>query len=209
MILAATWNTFIWMRDRKLFQNSILHVERLVRKAQQEAGYALLEQRQVGDSKALQEAVQNTEEILSALCIGDNRSLKKLKSNTIKFTAPPQNPSFVGRVERIKEIHDYLRPSENTNQSGRKRSIVLCGLGGVGKTQLALEYAHRYKACYGACFWITCDSAVKSAEGFAEIARVLELGDCGVLQNLGNVKDWLQGTGRVVHDTSKACGLRG
>ncbi|KAJ2902096.1 hypothetical protein MKZ38_001005 [Zalerion maritima] len=189
-----SWNTFLWMRDRKLFQNSIQDLEALVRKARQEAGHALMEQRRAREAQTLGKVERNTEDILSALSIGDADWPRNQKTQTIRFTAPPKNPSFVGREERLGAIHRHLQPTSQTEQSAQQRSVVLCGLGGVGKTQLAIEYAHRFKNCYQFCFWVTCDSLVRAAEGFSEIARVLDLGDLGVVQNLGNVKHWFHTT---------------
>jgi len=65
----------------------------------------------------------------------------------------------------------------------------------VGKSQLALEYAHRYRESFQACFWVTCDSVVKTTEGFTEIARILGLDGLNVAQTLSHVKDWLHTTG--------------
>ncbi len=183
------------MRDRKLFQSSLQNLEVLVRKAQQEAGYALLEQQQAGDSRALQELMRNTEQILSAVSLSGDRSLRKPKTRNATFMVPPRMPSFVGRQERIEEIHRHLQRSPDAAHSTYPRSVVLCGLGGMGKSQLAIQYAHLYKGSYHNCFWVTCVSEVKVAEDFLKIAGVLELGDHGFAQNLGNVKDWLCTTG--------------
>ncbi|RYP20212.1 hypothetical protein DL765_002886 [Monosporascus sp. GIB2] len=170
-------------------------LEHTVRKAQQEAGYALIEHSQGVDSEALHKVEKNTEHILAALNISDGNSFGRAKIPTGRFTAPPRNFSFVGRDKKIQEIHSCLQPSKNAGDVSKQIFVVICGLGGIGKSQLTLEYAHRFKESYGLCFWICCDSAVKAAEGFSEIARVLELDDLGAVQNVGNVKDWLSSTG--------------
>jgi hypothetical protein len=56
---------------------------------------------------------------------------------------PARNPRFTGRNELLAELRQRLRAGEAT-------LVVqaLFGLGGVGKTQLALEYAHRFAADY-------------------------------------------------------------
>ncbi|KAI1378291.1 hypothetical protein F4677DRAFT_443506 [Hypoxylon crocopeplum] len=190
-----TWSSLLWMRDRKLFQDSIHKLECFVRKARQEAGYILLEERKSNDSKALQEIVRNTETIMSSLASENDRLYQKSKTQqSHKFTVPPQMCHFVGRDERIEEMHKHLYLQDAGSKSGQQRSVVLCGLGGIGKTQLAIEYAHRFRGFYTCCFWVTCDSTTKVFEGFAEIARALELDEVDVVQNLGNVKDWFRRT---------------
>src|SRR3954452_7596667 len=59
------------------------------------------------------------------------------------WKVPPRNPRFTGRDGMLTELRRRLRTGEGT-------LVVqaLYGLGGVGKTQLALEYAHRFAADY-------------------------------------------------------------
>ncbi|KAI4869534.1 P-loop containing nucleoside triphosphate hydrolase protein [Hypoxylon rubiginosum] len=189
-----TLRRFLWVRDRQLFYNSIENIERLVQMARQEAGWLLVDRRQTDDSKALQEIVQNTENILSTLSIENDNLPHKSSMKPVKHcTIPSRNPSFIGRDERIEEMHRHLHQRVG-NQSPRQRSVALCGLGGIGKTQLAIEYARRFEDLYQSCFWVTCDSETKVFECFAQIARALELGEADVGQNLVNVKDWLSRT---------------
>jgi AAA+ ATPase superfamily predicted ATPase len=55
---------------------------------------------------------------------------------------------FVARENELGEIHAALAGD------GSRHSIVLHGLGGIGKTQLAVEYARRHKDSYSAIFWL-------------------------------------------------------
>jgi tetratricopeptide (TPR) repeat protein len=107
------------------------------------------------------------------------------------FMVPHRNPSFVGREKRIKEVHDYLWEA-----AAGPRSLVLWGLGGIGKSQIALEYAHKYKDGYGACLWITCDSSTKISEDVSQIVPKLNLEATGARQDNANLKYWLQTTGK-------------
>src|SRR5215472_933225 len=63
------------------------------------------------------------------------------------------------------------------------RIVALCGLGGVGKTSVAVEYAHRHLADVGVAWQLAADSPAVLAAGMGELAAqlgardVLDLGD--------------------------------
>jgi tetratricopeptide (TPR) repeat protein len=62
------------------------------------------------------------------------------------------HPSFTGRDELLAALHhSFARPR------GAIYSQVLAGLGGVGKTQLAAEYAYRHRAEYGLVWWVRAE----------------------------------------------------
>jgi tetratricopeptide (TPR) repeat protein len=98
---------------------------------------------------------------------------------------PDRNPFFTGREEVLAKIYDALF------QEGR---AALIGLGGVGKTETALEYAYRHLAEYGYILWVTADSRDAIASGYAVIAGLLMLqGSNAQDQTLAvkAVKNWL------------------
>jgi tetratricopeptide (TPR) repeat protein len=51
----------------------------------------------------------------------------------------------------------------------------ISGLGGIGKTQTALEYAYRYRAEYAAVFWVHADSTLALTTSLIGLAQLLEL----------------------------------
>ncbi len=62
-----------------------------------------------------------------------------------------RNEQFVGRSEELDHLHTMLQQE----RWGGIRPAMLTGLGGVGKTQLAVEYAYRYSSHYpGGVYWI-------------------------------------------------------
>ena len=62
------------------------------------------------------------------------------------------NPQFVGREDELRELERHLRAG-STTAIGQVAAAT--GLGGIGKTQLAVEYAHRYGPRYwGGVFWL-------------------------------------------------------
>jgi len=52
-----------------------------------------------------------------------------------------QNQSFTGRDRFLEELHNQLQNPSTDQYCGR---IALFGLGGIGKTQVTLEYVYRY-----------------------------------------------------------------
>ncbi len=84
---------------------------------------------------------------------------------------PPTNlpyrrtATFVGRETLIAEIHRAL-------DTPRSRTVALVGMGGLGKTHTAIEYAHTYAADYpGGTFWVDARDA-RTLEGeFAALGR--------------------------------------
>jgi hypothetical protein len=62
------------------------------------------------------------------------------------------NPLFVGREDEMRDLNRMLTPGSGA-LVGVHAAVI--GMGGVGKTQLAVEYAHRYGHLYqGGVFWL-------------------------------------------------------
>ncbi len=83
-----------------------------------------------------------------------------------------RNPFFTGRDEILSQLHDILHQEENAAFS---QSCVLSGLGGIGKTQVVIEYAYRYANDYSAIFWVGSQSHESILSSFISIADVLSL----------------------------------
>lgn len=83
-----------------------------------------------------------------------------------------QNKRFVGREADLKRLHSALQ------QSGVP--VMLTGLGGIGKTQLAVEYAHRHKDAYpGGIYWVQAGK-IETDEALAELARLADEAELNV-----------------------------
>jgi hypothetical protein len=92
---------------------------------------------------------------------------------------PGKNADFYGRSDILQLLDEtFLLPlsdGEAQHVGGKElRSLALCGPGGIGKTQIAAEYANTRKDHFDAIFWVYGDQLTKIAEGFSRIA--IEMG---------------------------------
>jgi hypothetical protein len=106
---------------------------------------------------------------------------------------------FVGRGSILLQLDEYFRGSQSSASTESLRVFSLWGLGGVGKTELALKYARNHRADYQAIFWIRSDSVKSLQHEFTQLAVDLQLpganrtGDHETHEcNLSLVKRWLR-----------------
>lgn len=78
-----------------------------------------------------------------------------------------RNKDFIGRTNAISELEEHLLYKQQV--------AVVHGIGGVGKSDLALEFAHRHKDDFDAIFWIPADDIAKMRHDFSSIAVRLGL----------------------------------
>ncbi len=78
-----------------------------------------------------------------------------------------RNASFTGRNDVLEKLHDQLASSSQAVVL----PLALHGLGGVGKTQVALEYAHRYMADYDVVWWVPAEQRELINPSLADLAR--------------------------------------
>lgn len=84
----------------------------------------------------------------------------------------PRNAFFTGRAELLQLLHEQLC-REHT--MALTQSWAISGLGGIGKTQIALEYAYRYWQHYTAILWISAETSETLLAGFVALAEALDL----------------------------------
>jgi hypothetical protein len=77
----------------------------------------------------------------------------------------PQSAQFVAREGELTEMHQILF-GHNT-----RSTVVLHGLGGIGKTQLALAYAMRHEEKYTATFWLNANDEDSLKSSFRAVAQ--------------------------------------
>ena len=107
------------------------------------------------------------------------------------WTVPyPRNPFFTGREKILEDLRAALETR------GR---AALSGLGGVGKTQTATEYAHRHRKEYQSVFWASAESRDTLLPGFVAIATALHLPESTAQKQeeaVGAVQRWLEANPR-------------
>ena len=83
------------------------------------------------------------------------------------WNIPARNPAFTGRDELLAAVRDRLLAGD--------RAVVqaLQGLGGVGKTQLAIEYAHRFADDYDVAWWVNAEQGGLIGDQFAALGAAL------------------------------------
>ena len=103
----------------------------------------------------------------------------------------------MAREEELAEIHRILRGDDT------RRTVVLRGLGGIGKTQLTIAYANRHKDSYSAVFWLNIKDEDSLKQSFAKAAKQIlrehssasRLSSVNIKENLDDaidaVKEWL------------------
>lgn len=81
---------------------------------------------------------------------------------------PVRNKDFFGRESTLQMLDDSLLPSEDltfSSESDSQKYVVLCGMGGLGKTSIAMEFAFRRRDKFDAVFWIRADEVSKLEQG--------------------------------------------
>ncbi len=83
---------------------------------------------------------------------------------------PPRNPNFTGRVDLLERLSERLREGTTT-----VLPEAIHGMGGVGKTQLAIEYAYRHQSEYDIVWWIPAERPGQIGQALVELAQRLGL----------------------------------
>ena len=107
---------------------------------------------------------------------------------------PARNPGFTGREDILAAVREALLTGGNAVVQ------ALHGIGGVGKTQLAVEYAHKFADSYDLVWWIAAEQGALIAGQFTTLAADLGCAQPGagpdtlkraVLAELRSLDRWL------------------
>jgi tetratricopeptide (TPR) repeat protein len=130
---------------------------------------------------------------LAALFEKSVRELGFVRRGEVPFWNVPyrQNPFFTGREDILTRLHEALRSDKIATSM---QPYALTGLGGVGKTQTAIEYANRYRSKYHAVLWVRADSREVLTSDFATLAALLRLSERNerdLSRTIAAIKQWL------------------
>jgi AAA ATPase domain len=75
---------------------------------------------------------------------------QRLANVCLKFGLPPQNVQFTGRTKELQLLSDIVEGAGK----GQRKIAVLHGLGGIGKTNIVIQYAWQNLAVYTSVWWI-------------------------------------------------------
>ena len=106
------------------------------------------------------------------------------------FDFPPRNPWFAGRHQEVPGLRQRLCETGKT-----ALGQAISGLGGIGKTQTAIEFGHRHRDQYDVMIWISTATDFDLKSGYGKVAKLLRLphdpNDPDSVMSA--VKRWLEG----------------
>jgi tetratricopeptide (TPR) repeat protein len=102
-----------------------------------------------------------------------------------------RNPFFTGQEHILSELYRRLHSGQNMALT---QPQAISGLGGIGKTQIAIEYAHRHREEYEAVLWANADSRETLEQSYGALASLLQLPESSEQDQsrvIAAVKRWL------------------
>lgn len=89
-------------------------------------------------------------------------------SISFSLSEVPEIEQFVGREEELAKIKENFQ-----GDGSHRKTVLLQGLGGIGKTQLAVEYVKQQRDAYPAIFWLNGKSEDMLKQSFKNMAKRL------------------------------------
>jgi tetratricopeptide (TPR) repeat protein len=83
-----------------------------------------------------------------------------------------RNPLFTGREDVLKNLSETLKAGKT---AALAQPQAISGLGGIGKTQTAVEYAYRHQGDYKAILWVKTETEASINADFVTLASLFDL----------------------------------
>jgi tetratricopeptide (TPR) repeat protein len=91
----------------------------------------------------------------------------------LQWTIPyNRNPFFTGREQLLQSLRDQLLKG---NTMALTQPQAISGLGGIGKTQTAIEYAYRYEKQYSYVLWVGAATLEGLLSDLSKLAELLDV----------------------------------
>jgi Mrp family chromosome partitioning ATPase len=94
------------------------------------------------------------------------RSGSKVSASHFILPTCRSSHEFIDRAEDMEALERVLLPRAPPN---RRQILILHGMGGIGKTQLAVEFARKHETSYSSVFFIDADSKDSLLRSFLAI----------------------------------------
>jgi MinD-like ATPase involved in chromosome partitioning or flagellar assembly len=101
---------------------------------------------------------------------------------------PARNANFTGRDEDLQKLREHLR----AHGAAGLHPLTIRGRSGVGKTQVALEYAHRFKADYDIIWWMNCGQPQYVDASLADLRQEMQAAFNASLPEEGSMAEVVQ-----------------
>lgn len=150
-----------WMKFQKDYTSTIRRVKHLSSRVETQA-----------DLSKMRMEKSKYDEVISMLQNLSNYNDRQQSMSRCHYIPPAPSSRFRAREADLQDIEQTLNPE------GRKkelRTFALYGMAGVGKTQLALQYALNSKKNFDVILWIAADTTMSLDQSFREAATGLGL----------------------------------
>ncbi|KAH0320301.1 purine and uridine phosphorylase, partial [Aureobasidium melanogenum] len=118
-------------------------------------------------------AAAYAKELLSAVSVQEVAKLGPARKHLVPFSLKgiPAIDHFVQRDKEMQKLEDFFL--NQTSQPVRRKVFVVHGLGGIGKTQLCIEFARKHQAQYTAVLWMDGSSEDALQQSFVKVFPML------------------------------------
>lgn len=102
---------------------------------------------------------------------------------------------FIGRESEMHKMKKFLKSESQSQEQQQQQRLVLGGIGGIGKTQLAISYAKHHHKDHTSVFWLDATSESTLKNSFRHMAEIIfDVKDpqgFEIERILGKIRGWL------------------